>query len=70
MDQLLTLLKERTGIDDATAEKVVGFIQEHLDELPKFLGGDLADKAKDLLGGNADGLLDAAKGFFGGDKQE
>ncbi|MEZ5163673.1 MAG: hypothetical protein R2688_07965 [Fimbriimonadaceae bacterium] len=66
MDQLVNLLKEKTGLDDAMAEKVVGFIKEHMHEIPKMLGGDLGDKAKGLLGGAGGGLMDQAKGLLGG----
>lgn len=60
MDQLIDLLKEKTGIDDATADKVASFIKEHASELPAMLmgGGDSKDNP---MGG----LMDAAKGFLG-----
>jgi hypothetical protein len=61
MDQLIKMISEKVGVDEATAERVVGFIQEHIHELPGLLaqGGasGLADQAKGLLGG-----------FLGGDK--
>lgn len=63
MDQLIKLLQEKTGIDEATANKVADFIKEHAHELPQMLsggnGGDIADKAKDMLGG-----------FLGGSKND
>ncbi len=68
MDQLIKLLQEKTGVDDATANKIADFIKNHMDELPKLLSGDLADKASSFLGGNSDNLLESAKGFLGGNK--
>ncbi len=59
MEQLINLLKEKTGIDDATANKIADFIKEHADELPAMLMG----------GNNKDnpmaGIMDAAKGLMG-----
>lgn len=63
MDQLITLLKEKTGVDDATAHKIVAFIQEHLQDLPALLQGDQKS-------GGLGGLMDAAKGFLGGNESE
>lgn len=66
MEQLIKLLKEKTGVDDATADKIGAFIQEHLQDFPKLLGGDLAQKAEGLLQNSpAAGLLDAAKDALG-----
>jgi hypothetical protein len=78
MEQLLSMLKEKTGVSDEIAEKVVDFIKEHMAEIPQMLMSGGGDAAKNLLGdlaggsGNAadgakdaaGGLLDAAKDLF------
>lgn len=67
MDQLITLLKEKTGLSDEMADQVAKFIQEHLHELPKLLGGEMGERLENTgLGG----LMEHAKGFLGGDKTE
>lgn len=60
MEQLISLLKEKTGIDDSTAEKIANFIQEHAAELPAMLMGNGDNKGNPM-----EGLMDAAKGFLG-----
>lgn len=60
MEQLINLLKEKTGIDDATADKIANFIQEHAAELPAMLMGNGDNKGNPM-----EGLMDAAKGFLG-----
>jgi hypothetical protein len=65
MDQLIKLLQEKTGISDDQAKNVANFIQEHIHELPKMLGGDVGKK---LEQGGLGGVMDAAKGFLGGKK--
>ncbi|MBL8068390.1 MAG: hypothetical protein JNM28_08060 [Armatimonadetes bacterium] len=62
MEQLTALLREKTGIDEATAKKVVDFIQQHMADIPQMLAGN---GGGDMMGG----LMDAAKGMFG-DKPE
>jgi len=58
MEQLIEMLKDKTGIDDATANKIAEFIKEHAADLPAMLmGGDNKDNP---MGG----LMDAAKGFL------
>jgi hypothetical protein len=60
MEQLINLLKEKTGIDDATADKIANFIQEHAADLPAMLMGNGDNKNNPM-----EGLMDAAKGFLG-----
>jgi hypothetical protein len=55
MEEFIQQMIEKVGIDRATAEKVIAFLQEHAADLPALLG-----KA-----GGAEGLLDQAKGLFG-----
>lgn len=62
MDDFVNKLAEKVGIDKATAEKVVAFLKEHADEIPKLLGND----PKSIMD-NAGGMLG---GFFGGKKEE
>lgn len=77
MDQLITLLKEKTGIDDATADKVAQFIKEHAHEIPQLLGkAGLGDVASKVMGGGPQGVnnplggvMDAAKGLLGDNKE-
>lgn len=77
MDQLINLLKEKTGIDDATANKVAAFIKDHAHEIPQLLGkAGFSDVASKLMGGGEQGVnnplggaLNAAKGLLGDDKE-
>lgn len=55
MEEFIHQMIEKVGIDRATAEKVIAFLQEHAADLPALLG-----KA-----GSAEGLLNQAKGLFG-----
>lgn len=55
MEEFIQQMIAKVGIDRATAEKVIAFLQEHAANLPALLG-----KA-----GGAEGLLDQAKGLFG-----
>lgn len=61
MEEFISNLSEKVGIDRATAEKVVDFIKDHLDDLPGLLGGAGG------VGGMLGGLADKAKGLLGGD---
>ena len=58
MDEFVQQLVAKVGIDKATAEKVVAFVKEHADEIPKWLGqsgvldklpGGLGDKVGKLF---------------------
>ena len=62
MEEFVNKLVEKVGIDKATAEKVVAFIKDHADEIPKLIGND----PKSLMD-NAGGMLG---GFFGGKKDD
>ena len=63
MDNFINEMAERVGIDQATAHKVVDFIQENIHRLPELLqgekggdaGGGLIDSLKDQFGGLLDG---------------
>jgi len=60
MDDLINQLVSKVGIDKATAEKVVNFLKENADQVPKWLGSaGIADKLPGMLGG-----------MFGGDKDK
>jgi len=60
MDGLINQLVSKVGIDKATAEKVVNFLKENADQVPKWLGSaGIADKLPGMLGG-----------MFGGDKDK
>lgn len=63
MDELIKMIADKVGLDEATAGKVAVFIKEHINELPGILGGAGLDGLKDQAGG----LLG---GFLGGDKQD
>jgi len=58
MEELIKNLAERVGISEEQASKVVDFLRENLDELPKMLGADsdmfqnLSDKLQGFLGGD------------------
>jgi hypothetical protein len=72
MDQLVTLLKEKTGIDDATANRVAEFIKDNIHELPKLLGGNMDTLTRGFMGNTGEGgnnpiggIMDAAKGVMG-----
>jgi len=58
MEDFIQTLMAKVGLDRATAEKVVSFVKEHADEIPKWLGqsgvldklpGGLGDKLGKLL---------------------
>lgn len=63
MDQLVKMISDKVGVDEATAMRVVEFIQEHMDEIPALLGKGGLDGLKEQAGG----LLG---GFLGGGKDE
>tara|TARA_R110002073_G_scaffold300298_1_gene467606 strand:+ start:22848 stop:23012 length:165 start_codon:yes stop_codon:yes gene_type:complete len=51
MEELISGLTEKVGIDKATAEKVVAFLKDHADEVPGWLAkAGLADKLPGGLG--------------------
>lgn len=51
MDELLSGLTEKVGIDKETAEKVIAFLKEHADEVPGWLAkAGIADKLPGGLG--------------------
>lgn len=61
MDQLISMISDKVGVDEATAKKVVEFIQEHMDEIPALLGKGGLDGLKDQAGGLLGGLLGGGK---------
>jgi len=54
MENLMDQLIAKTGIDRATATKVVEFLKEHAAEIPQWLGqtglGTITEKAGALFG--------------------
>ena len=75
MDDLLKTVQEKTGLDIDQAkgaiEAVLGFLKDKLpgpigDQLDNFIGGG-GDGDGDGGGMDVGGLLDQAKGLFGGD---
>jgi hypothetical protein len=51
MEDFIEGLVAKVGLDRATAEKVVAFVKEHADEVPKWLASSgLADKLPGGLG--------------------
>ena len=75
MDDLLTTVQEKTGLDIDQAkgaiEAVLGFLKDKLpgpigDQLDNFIGGG-GDDGDGGGGLDVGGLLDQAKGLFGGD---
>ncbi len=52
MDQLISQLVAKVGLDEAQAQQVANFIREHADEIPKWLAqSGLADRLPGGLGG-------------------
>ncbi len=60
MENFVSELAERVGIDQATAEKVVEFIKENIHRLPELLG------SANGAGNDGGGLLDSITGQLGG----
>lgn len=65
MENFISEMAERVGIDQATAEKVVEFVRENIHRLPELLGqndgdasGGILDTVKDQLGGLLGGKSD------------
>jgi hypothetical protein len=58
MDEMINGLIAKTGIDKATAEKVVAFIKENAHNIPKWIGS--TDIGKGLI----DKLPDSVSGFL------
>jgi hypothetical protein len=59
MDEFINQMVAKVGIDKATAEKVVNFLKEHADELPKLIAqAGIADKLPGGLGGMFGGKKD------------
>ena len=51
MDEFVNQLVAKVGIDKATAEKVVNFVKEHIDDIPQWIGkSEIMDKLP-LVGG-------------------
>jgi hypothetical protein len=58
MEQFISGLTEKVGIDRGTAEKVVQFVQEHWNEVPGWLAqSGIVDKLPDSIGDRLEGLL-------------
>lgn len=52
MDEIITGLIEKVGLDENQAQAVIAFLQQHADKLPALLaGGGLGGQASGLLGG-------------------
>lgn len=67
MEQFIAGLTEKVGLDKATAEKVVDFVKDHMDEIPDWLAqSGIMDKLPGGLGDKLEGML----GGLGGDKTE
>lgn len=58
MEELMNGLIAKTGIDKATAEKVIAFLKENAHQIPKLLG------QTDLGKGLMDKLPDSVSGFL------
>jgi hypothetical protein len=63
MEELINGLVAKVGLDKAMAEKVVAFLKEHADDLPKWLAS--AGVSSSLAGKLPGGLGDALGGFMG-----
>ncbi|OJU62108.1 MAG: hypothetical protein BGO01_00650 [Armatimonadetes bacterium 55-13] len=60
MEEMISKLTEKVGIDRATAEKVVEFVKEHMDEIPGWIAkSGLTEKLPE-------GVQSALGGFLGG----
>jgi hypothetical protein len=58
MEDFISGLTEKVGIDRATAEKVVAFIKDHADEIPGWLAqSGIMDKLPGGLGDKLEGML-------------
>ncbi|HZH97478.1 MAG TPA: hypothetical protein VEX38_00785 [Fimbriimonadaceae bacterium] len=58
MDDMINKLVTQVGIDRATAEKVVSFLKDHADEVPKWLAqSGVASKLPGGIGDKLGGLL-------------
>jgi hypothetical protein len=68
MDEMMQQLMAKTGIDEATATKVVGFVQENWDDVVKWIGGEKLDDVKERAGEVFGDVKDKLSGMFGGDK--
>ncbi len=51
MEELIEGLIAKTGVERATAEKIVDFLKEHADEVPGWLGLDVNSLKDKLPGG-------------------
>ena len=51
MDELIAGLTEKVGLDKETAEKVIDFLKDHIDDIPGWLAkAGIADKLPGGLG--------------------
>lgn len=67
MEQFIAGLTDKVGLDRGTAEKVVDFVKDHMDEIPGWLAqSGIMDKLPGGLGDKLEGML----GGLGGDKAE
>lgn len=62
MDEFVNQLMSKVGLDKATAEKVVAFLKDNVDEIPKWLGSN--DMAKGIMNNLPGGMGQ----MFGGKK--
>ncbi|HWN72075.1 MAG TPA: hypothetical protein VNM90_30760 [Haliangium sp.] len=63
MEELINGLVSKVGLDKNMAEKVVAFLKEHADDVPKWLAS--AGVGSSLAGRLPGGLGDALGGFLG-----
>jgi hypothetical protein len=61
MEEFIEQLIAKTGLDRGMAEKVVDFIKENTNEIPKLLGNNFTDKIPGQLGDMVSGFLNSDK---------
>ncbi len=64
MEDLKALLIEKTGIDEAAAEKVIGFLDENWDEVAKSIGGEKMEDLGEAVGDVIEDVKGKISGLF------
>jgi hypothetical protein len=63
MEEFINKMTQQVGIDKATAEKVIAFLKDNMDELPKLMNNEQVKGMMNNLPGGLGGM------FGGGDKK-
>ncbi|MBN2406025.1 MAG: hypothetical protein JXE06_10650 [Coriobacteriia bacterium] len=67
MEEIMQQLMAKTGIDEATATKVVDFLRENWDDVAKWIGGEKLGDMKENVTEAMGDVKDKISGLFNKD---